>query len=151
MNPALIDVPPAQDPLLHYLTSKLLTHGHRARATKITSEILLHLHAFTRAPPLPILREAILRASPAVRTLNHKRGGKVVSKPVALGEKQRTKYAVDWILDFSKDKTGRSVAERVAREIIAVVQGTSKALDAKDKMHKFAMVNRLVTLSLSCG
>ncbi|TFK65688.1 ribosomal protein S7 [Pluteus cervinus] len=142
VNPSSINVPPAQDPLLHYLTSRLTTHGHRARAAKITSEVLLHIHAFTRAPPMPILREAILRASPAVRTLMHKHGGKMVAKPVALGEKQRTWYAMDWILNHSKKRTGQTVGERLARELIMIIEGKSPVLDEKERMHKFAMVNR---------
>ncbi|KAG5643685.1 hypothetical protein DXG03_000518 [Asterophora parasitica] len=139
--PAIIDIPPAEDPLLHYFTSSLLTHGHRARAARITSNTLLHIHAFTRAPPLPILRKAVDAAAPAVRTLMHKQGGKVIAKPVALGEKQRTRKAVQAILTASKTKVGRSVEERLAREIIAVVQGSSAALENKVAIHKFAMVN----------
>ncbi|KAF5386712.1 hypothetical protein D9615_002074 [Tricholomella constricta] len=140
--PTIMEIPPAEDPLLHYFTSSVLTHGHRARAARITSNTLLHIHAFTRAPPLPILRKAIEAAAPAVRTLMHKQGGKVLAKPVALGEKQRTRKAVQAILAASKSKIGRTVEERLAREIIAVVQGKSAALDNKEAIHKFAMVNR---------
>ncbi|KAF8646689.1 hypothetical protein AX16_007102 [Volvariella volvacea WC 439] len=142
IDPSLITPPPAQDPLLHYLTSRLTTHGHRARAAALTSSILLHIHTLTRAPPLPILRAAVLQASPAVRTLMHRRGGKTVAKPVALGEKQRAKYALGWILDASAKRGGRSVAERVAREVVEIVEGRSAALGEKEKVHKFAMVNR---------
>ncbi|KAF8061798.1 ribosomal protein S7 domain-containing protein [Lyophyllum atratum] len=141
-TPTIMNIPPAEDPLLHYFTSSLLTHGHRARAARITSNTLLHIHAFTRAPPLPILRKAIEDAAPAVRSLMHKQGGKMVAKPVALGEKQRTRKAVQAILKASKTKMGRTVEERLARELIAIVQGKSVALDEKENIHKFAMVNR---------
>ncbi|RDB19391.1 37S ribosomal protein S7, mitochondrial [Hypsizygus marmoreus] len=138
----IMDIPPAEDPLLHYFTSSLVRHGHRAKAARITSETLLHLHAFTRAPPLPILQQAILAASPAVRTLMHRQGGKTVAKPVALGEKQRTKFAVHAILKASENKPGRTVQERLARELIAILQGNSEALKKKIEVHRFAMVNR---------
>ncbi|KAG5637743.1 hypothetical protein H0H81_003381 [Sphagnurus paluster] len=141
-HPTIIEIPPAEDPLLHYFASSLLTHGHRARAARITSNTLLHIHAFTRAPPLPILRQAVEAAAPAVRTLMHKQGGKMVAKPVALGEKQRTRYAVQAILKASKSKIGRTVEERLARELIAIVQGHSVALEEKLRIHQFAMVNR---------
>jgi len=143
-SPPIMNIPPAEDPLLHYITSSLLKHGHRAKASRITSRTLLHIHAFTRAPPLPILREAIRAASPAVRSLMHRSGAKTVPKPIALGEKQQTRFAVQWILKASEKKSGRTVEERLARELIAVVQGTSEALKKKEEVHRFAMINRHV-------
>lgn len=140
--PPIMEIPPAEDPLLQYFTSSILKHGHRAKASRITSQTLLHIHAFTRAPPLPILQQAVLDAAPAVRTLMHRQGGKTIAKPVALGEKQRTRFAVQAILKASESKPGRTVEERLARELIAVVKGDSDALKKKVEIHRFAMVNR---------
>ena len=150
LDPSTMVIPPAEDPLLQYLTATVQKHGHRAKAARITSRTLLHLHAFTRSPPLPVLREAILTASPAVRSMIHRQGAKNVAKPVALGEKQRTRFALQWILDASEKRNGRTIEERLARELIAVIQGTSEALKKKEEVHRFAMVNRSVILFLSC-
>ena len=105
--------------------------------------MLLHIHAFTRAPPLPIVRQAILNAAPAVRTLMHKHAGKVVGKPIALSEKQRTRFAVKAILDVISKKPGR-LDEKLAREMIGIVQGSSEVLKKKQDIHQVAMVNRYV-------
>ena len=150
--PPVLNIPPAEDPLLHYLTSSIMKHGRRSKAARVTSRTLLHLHSFTRSEPLPLLREAILAASPAVKCLSHRHGSKNVHKPVALGEKQRTRFAVQWILEASNKKPGKTLEERLAREIIAVLEGNSKALAKKTELHKFAMVNRYVPthVSLRC-
>jgi len=140
--PPMLNIPPAEDPLLHYLTSSIMKHGRRSKAARITSRTLLHLHSFTRSEPLPLLREAILSASPAVKCLAHRHGSKNVHKPVALGEKQRTRFAVQWILEASNSKPGKTLEERLAREVIAVLEGNSKALAKKMELHRFAMVNR---------
>jgi small subunit ribosomal protein S7 len=107
-----------------------------------------YLHALTRSPPLPVLRAAIEAAAPAVRTTSTRIGAKAHFRPIALGEKQRTRFAVQWILAASEGKPGKKVEERLAREIIAVLQGSSEALKKKAEIHKFAMVNRYVILSL---
>ena len=52
-----------------------------------------------------------------------------------------------WILDASNFKAGVTVEERLAREILDVVKGESKALKKKDDIHTAAMVNRSVTAS----
>jgi small subunit ribosomal protein S7 len=137
-------IPPADDPLLAYLASRLMNNGHRARASRQASRVLLHLHAFTRAPALPILREALHAAAPAVRTISTRRGAKQIFRPVALGEKQRMWYALTWIMDASVNRNGQTVEERIARELIAILQGESSVLKKKEEVHKFAMVNRYV-------
>jgi small subunit ribosomal protein S7 len=133
---------------LRYVASALLRHGKRAQANRTTTKTLLHIHALTRTPPLPIFREALFMVAPAVRCMMHKHGTKNVAKPVALGEKQRMKYAVKWILDASYKKMGKTIEERLAREMVAVVQGNSSALRMKEEVHKFAMVNRYVSCYL---
>lgn len=146
----VFNIPPAEDPLLHYVTSHLMRHGHRARASRIVSNILLYIHAWTRASPLPILRKAILDAAPAVRTLNHRTGGKTTYKPTALSEKKRMFFALKHIKEASRARSGRTIEERMAREMINIVEGVdSEAVKAKRKMHEFATINRFVSSSLS--
>lgn len=142
--PAILNIPPAEDPLLHYLASSIMKHGRRSKAARITSRTLLHLHSFTRSEPLPLLREAIFAASPAVKCLSHRYGSKNVYKPIALGEKHRTRFAVKWILEASDSKPGKTLEERLAREVIAVLEGNSRALSKKAELHRIAMVNRYV-------
>jgi small subunit ribosomal protein S7 len=136
------DIPPAEDPLLHYVTSNIMQHGRRTKASHITSKTLLYIRTLTREPPMPIFRQAIERASPAVRMVNNRSGAKTIPTPLPLSEKQRTRYAVQWILKASNSKPGRSLEERLAREIIAVVKGQSAALEEKLRLHKSAMINR---------
>ncbi|EIN08139.1 ribosomal protein S7 [Punctularia strigosozonata HHB-11173 SS5] len=137
-----LNIPPAEDPLLHFLTNLIMKHGERAKAARATSSILLWIHTFTRAPPLPILRQAVLNASPAVRVKSIKVGGKTVHTPVALSERQRTHYGLKWMLKGSDHRPGMYVGERFAREVIAVLQGDSTALAKKLEIHKTAMTNR---------
>ncbi|GLB35647.1 putative ribosomal protein S7 [Lyophyllum shimeji] len=118
-----MNIPPAEDPLLHYFTSSLLHHGHRA--------------APRASPPTRDPRRGAPRAHAHAQAGREGRG-----EAVALGEKQRTRRAVQAILKASKSRMGRTVEERLARELIAVVQGSSKALEEKEAVHRFAMVHR---------
>lgn len=145
----VLDIPPAEDPLLAYITSALTSRGKRAQASRIVARMMLYLHALTRSPPLPVIREAVAAAAPAVRTTSTRIGAKAHFRPIALGEKQRTRFAVQWILNASEGKPGKKVEERLAREIIAVLQGSSEALKKKAEVHKFATVNRCVCIDHS--
>ncbi|KAJ7250329.1 hypothetical protein C8J57DRAFT_1078982, partial [Mycena rebaudengoi] len=79
-------------------------------------------HTFTCVPPMPILREAILLASPAVMTITHARGANNFLIPVALSEKQRTRQDIQWLLEGAAHRHEPMLAERLAREMIGVLQ-----------------------------
>ncbi|KAF7301092.1 Ribosomal protein [Mycena indigotica] len=153
----LLNIPPPEDPLLHLLASMIMTHGERAKANRIVSNTLLHIYTLTRAPPLPILRQAVLYASPAVKTMTRTHGAKIVHTPIALSEKQRTHYGISMLLEAAKKRTGRRLEERLAREMVDILQKVHTsieanqrsgnvswggALDKKMEQHRFAMVNR---------
>ena len=142
----LLDIPPAEDPLLHYLASCIQRHGKRKRANRTVSSMLLHLHTFTRQPPLELFRTAVLAAAPAVRCMHHTYGPKTIVRPVALSEKQRTHYAIEWILDASDNRSGQTLAERIAREVVYIISGeeSNTVLLKKKQTNEFAMVNRCV-------
>lgn len=143
-NHAIFDVPPERDPILHFLTNSVMQHGRYSRAQKVISEMLLHIHTLTRSPPIPIVREAIFKASPAVRVASTKSGARAIVRPVALSERQRTGQGIRWILEASKNKPGRELQERLAKEMISVVKGDSAALKQKEQAHRSAMVARCV-------
>lgn len=74
---------------------------------------------------------------------SQKTGGKVLLKPEALNEKQRTRVGINNLLKASFGKSGRSLGERLARECVAVVAGgDSESVRAKESVHKLATANR---------
>ncbi|KAG1803402.1 uncharacterized protein BJ212DRAFT_1581180 [Suillus subaureus] len=123
-------IPPASDgsdPLLHFFAFPLLNYGKRVRAERIVSRTLLYIRTLTRAPPLPVHRHALITVSPAVKCMSQKRSGKNV-----------------------QNKRGKTVEERLAQEIIAVVNGDSKAITEKGLARGHAMVNRQRPVCASC-
>lgn len=143
-----LQLPPASDPLLTYITSLLTRDGRRATAARRVSRMLLYLHAFTRAEPLGLFREAVQKVAPLVRFVRQVRGTRFVQIPVAIQEKQRTRDALKWMLNASETRGGRTVEERLAREIVLVLNGTSSALRQKASLHEQAAANRCVVFSL---
>ncbi|KAH9849040.1 ribosomal protein S7 [Lenzites betulinus] len=137
-----IHIPPAEDPLLHLLTSLIMRHGKRQEAARATTKMLLHLHAFTQAPPLPLLRQAVVTAQPFLRCRQFKRAAKQFVFPMPLSERQRTRTALEWILDASDKKGGKHLPERLAREVVAVLKGDSTVLKKKEEVHKLAVLHR---------
>ncbi|KAG8945982.1 hypothetical protein FRC04_012100 [Tulasnella sp. 424] len=135
-------IPPAEDPLLSLLTNIIMRDGKRHRAAKLVTGTLSYLHSVTLAPPLPILREAVRLASPAVKVSTLRKSAKNVPSPRALTERQSTKQALRWILAASEKRSDKSITHRLAKEIVGVVKGDSDVLKRKEEVHRLAVVNR---------
>ncbi|PPQ78717.1 hypothetical protein CVT25_010720 [Psilocybe cyanescens] len=138
-------IPPAQSPILQLFTTMIMQDGKYASAAKRISNMLLHLHVMTKSRPVPLVEEAVLLASPAVKISRQKKGGgKTTLKPMALSERQRTRQGLEWIIKGAngKGRPGKDISDRLAREIISVLQGTAHANAEKKKLHEEVMVNR---------
>lgn len=68
--------------------------------------------------------------------------GKNAVRPAALTQKQRIRAGIHTVLTVSKNNSGKTVEKRLAREIIDIVNGDSKAISDKELAHKQARMNR---------
>ncbi|KAK0568085.1 hypothetical protein OC861_002329 [Tilletia horrida] len=136
------NLPTRTDPTLSFFVGILMKDGKRAQANRIVMDVLGHLHDWTAAPPLPMFTEAINRASPLTRMQSSKSGGKITQIPIPLNPRQSNHRGIKAIIEASKKRNDRSVSIRLAREILAVLEGSSSVLARKEEQHKVAMANR---------
>lgn len=137
-------IAPANDPLLEYLSSHLMKHGERNKANKLTTGMLAELYKLTKSPPLPIFRNAIALASPSIRMKSHKKNAKNIHVPTPLSDRQRTFFAIKWLITASKSRSEKRIHERLAKEVLKIVDGDSEVLRRKAEVHKVAVANRFV-------
>ncbi len=156
-GPRPVIIPQYEDPTLALFTSLIQKHGHRHRAVQITTKMLLHLRGMTQSEPLPLFRTAISMASPSVRMRTIKKGSRNLSTPVALSEKQRTRAAIQWILESaggrvkkgvsrSRGPGGHRLEQRVARVLVGILTDPthSPVMGKKQTLHQLAVANRSV-------
>ncbi|KAI9838361.1 MAG: hypothetical protein M1819_005629 [Sarea resinae] len=158
------------DPVVQQVTNLLMRHGKQSVAQRNMSLILNQLRTTSpptinpnrpllpSAPPpshLPLnpvlyLTLAIDSVAPLLRIRSQKGaagGGVALQIPVPLGLRQRRRTAIEWILDAASKRkfrgSGRGgLAQRVAEEIIAVVEGKSGVWDRRNGVHKLAVSAR---------
>ena len=94
--------------------------------------------------PVAYLQTAVDSVAPLLRIKNVKgSGGFRESVPSPLSLRQRRRKAVMWIIDAADKKKARlSLAERLADEIVAVVEGRSSAWEKRQQVHKTAVASR---------
>ncbi|ODO04669.1 hypothetical protein I350_05278 [Cryptococcus amylolentus CBS 6273] len=137
-------VPPSEDPSLDLFTNCLMKHGKKTEAQKMVQSVLKLLHQTTAQPPQPLLRQSILLASPSVKILSMRKSAKTILTPRALTERQRSRQGIAWILKAAEKgrKSGVSRDQRIAREVLAVLEGTSDVFKWLEDVHKSGYLNR---------
>ncbi|WWD16581.1 hypothetical protein CI109_101009 [Kwoniella shandongensis] len=137
-------IPPKVDPSLDLFTNCLMKDGKKSEAQKMVSSILTLLQQTTNLPPQPLLRQAILLSSPSIKVLSMRKSAKTILTPRAMTERQRTRQGVAWILKAAEKgrKGGVSRDQRIAREILAVLEGQSDVYKWVEERHKVAYLNR---------
>ncbi|WVN85767.1 uncharacterized protein L203_100918 [Cryptococcus depauperatus CBS 7841] len=137
-------IPPKIDPTLDLLTNCLMKHGKKTEAQKMVQSVLDLIQQTTNLAPQPLLRQSIILASPSVKILSMRKSAKTILTPRALTERQRTRQGIAWILRAAEKgrKGGIPRDQRIAREILAVLEGQSDVFKWVEEVHKTGYLNR---------
>ncbi|RHZ45570.1 hypothetical protein Glove_669g2 [Diversispora epigaea] len=130
------------DPIIIQLTNMIMRDGKKARAQRYVADCCLEIRKQTNNNPYRIIKASIEKTSPLVRLIGYKQGSKNIQIPIPLNERQKRHKAIKWILSASDKRPGKKFSERLALEILAVINGQSPALQQRESVHKSALVNR---------
>lgn len=136
-------VPLKIDPVVEHLINVIMRHGKKTKARTTVSRALYIVHLKTRQDPVRILYEALDKMGPLFDTRTEKTGfakNRVV--PFALNLRQRHRYAMNWIIEGSRNKKSNSFSVRLAEEIVNAHEGRSSGYDKRARMHKEATAQR---------
>lgn len=144
---------PVEDPLLHQFARLIMRDGKLLTAQKTLATCLQAIRASTHEDPLPLLKRAVERASPELRTVQQKlTATKRATLPLPITERRRSRTAITWIVDasYKKRHSEKVFGKRLANEVLQVLEGNSEAIRKKDELHKNAVLARWVLLLRLC-
>ncbi|KXS14394.1 ribosomal protein S7 [Gonapodya prolifera JEL478] len=118
-----------------------MRHGRKSVAERLVSESLRIVQQRTNLNPVEVLVRAVDSVSPLVRLKTSSRGATRIATPWPLHERARRRTAVLWIKEAADKKKG-GFPLRFANEVLAVIAGTSPALEKKANVHRAALQNR---------
>ncbi|RUS17319.1 ribosomal protein S7 [Endogone sp. FLAS-F59071] len=139
---ATISIPLREDPLVSQLVNTIMKDGKKARSQRLVSDALHSIRRQTNSDPYIVLEEAIRLAQPVLKLSTNKKGSKVLYIPTPLNERQRRHRAIKWITEAAKKRPEKVFEERLAGELLSVVNGQSSVLAKKQQLHKQGLANR---------
>lgn len=92
--------------------------------------------------PLAAFEEALEKAKPSLEVKSRRIGGATYQVPIEIPEHRRLSMAMKWIINYSRDKVGRSMEDGLATELADCFQGQGSAIKKKDDTHRMAEANK---------
>jgi len=92
--------------------------------------------------PLEVFQKALENVKPVVEVKSRRVGGATLQVPVEIREERRDALAMRWIIGFSRARHGRSMAEKLAAELVDAFNNTGSAIKKKEDTHKMAEANK---------
>ncbi len=128
--------------LVTQVINKVLLHGKKTTAERIVYSALDIVAEKTGGDPVAALKRAIDNVRPQLEVRSRRVGGATYQVPVEVRPRRATTLAVRWLVGFSRNRRERSIAERLANEILDASNGIGASVKRREDLHKMAESNK---------
>ena len=120
----------------------MMYEGKKSTAERIFYDAMDLVEQRTNQPGVNVFKQALSNLKPAVEVKSRRVGGATYQVPVEVRPDRRTALAMRWLISFSRDRNEKSMAEKLAAEIILASRGEGNAVKKKEDTHKMADANK---------
>jgi len=128
--------------LVTQIVNKILLAGKRTIAEKIVYDAMDIVGKKTDGEPLTALKRAIENTKPAIEVRSRRVGGATYQVPVDVRPRRSNTLAIRWLVDYSRQRREKTMAERLANEVLDASNGIGLAVKKREDTLKMAEANR---------
>jgi small subunit ribosomal protein S7 len=120
----------------------LMRDGKKTVARKVLYQAFAVIEERTGQPGIEVFRAALQNTSPAIEVRSRRVGGANYQVPVEVRPERSTALSMRWLINAARNRTDKSMAARLAREIIDASNNEGGAVRKKDETHRMAEANK---------
>ena len=124
------------------LINNVMEDGKKGVAQKIVYDAFATVETKTGKNPLEAFEEAMNNIMPLLETKARRVGGSTYQVPMEVRPERRQTLGLRWLVGFARKRSERTMAERLAGEIIDAIANAGGAVKKKDEMHRMAEANK---------
>ncbi len=128
--------------LVTQLVNKVLSRGKRSLAEGIVYQALDTVGEKTSGEAIATLKRALDNTRPELEVKSRRVGGATYQVPVEVRPRRATTLSIRWLVSYSRQRRERTMALRLANEILDAANGLGAAVKRRDDMHKMAESNK---------
>ena len=124
------------------LINQMMLDGKRGVAQKICYSAFDIIKEKTGKDPGEVFQEALNNVKPQLEVKARRVGGATYQVPMDIREERKQTLALRWIVHFSRNRSERTMRERLANELMEAANNTGGAVRRKEEMHRMAEANK---------
>ena len=128
--------------LVTQVINKVLQRGKRSTAEKIMYDALTLIEQKTGVEPVATLKRAVDNVRPQLEVRSRRVGGATYQVPVEVRPRRANTLAIRWLVGYSRQRRERTMAERLANELLDASNGVGASVKRKDDLQKMAESNK---------
>lgn len=128
--------------LVNMMVRRIMRHGKKSVAHRIVDDALATIGERTGADPLEMFEKAVRNATPLVEVKARRVGGATYQVPMEVRSERGTTLALRWLIHFSRTRSGRSMASKLANELMDAANETGSAVRKREETHRMAEANK---------
>jgi small subunit ribosomal protein S7 len=128
--------------LVTQVVNKILSRGKRTLSERIVYSALDLVSERGGADPIASLKRAIENTRPELEVKSRRVGGATYQVPIEVRPRRATTLAIRWLVSYSRQRREKTMAERLAGEILDASNGVGNAVKRREDMHKMAESNK---------
>lgn len=127
---------------LQMFINKVMMNGKKSIAEAIVYGALGRIEEQTRRPALDVFDQALRNSTPAIEVKPRRVGGATYQVPVDIRAERRISLAMRWLVRSARARRGRSMAEKLAAELMDAANGQGATVKRREDTHRMAEANR---------
>jgi small subunit ribosomal protein S7 len=123
----------------------LMLNGKKSIAERIVYDSFEKIRRSSRREPLDVFETAMRNVTPVLEVKPKRVGGATYQVPVEIRHDRRAALARRWIIRYARGRNGKSMADKLAAELMDAANGVGASIKRKEDTHKMAESNRAFT------
>lgn len=128
--------------LVGMFVNRLMKGGKKSTATRIMYDALGIIEERMERSPLEVFEQAIKNATPIIEVKPRRVGGATYQVPVEVSAQRRLSLAMRWLVASARSRSGKSMAAKLANELMDAAQGTGTTVKKREDTHRMAEANK---------
>ena len=128
--------------LVQQVINKVMLDGKKSTAEQIVYDALAILGERTGKNPLEVLETGVKALTPVLEVRSRRVGGATYQVPVEVPPRRARTLAVRWLVSFSRQRREKTMAQRLAHELLDAQQQQGNAFKRKDDIYRMAQANK---------
>jgi small subunit ribosomal protein S7 len=122
--------------------NQVMRRGKKSTAEGLVYRAMDVIEQRLGQPGVAVLKQALNNVKPVLEVKSRRVGGATYQVPVEVRPERRTALAMRWVLDYARQRNEKTMADRLAAEIVLASKGEGNAVKKKEDTHRMAEANR---------